>query len=84
MKQKLTLRERVLLHFAFNPGEKLSTTEIMEIFDVAHAKTVGRLLIGAIEQALLNKTWKPGQTAVFSAGPALLAAVDKSRPVVID
>lgn len=74
---KLTLRERVLMFFARNPDEELSTHDIMEKFGILHSKSVKKGLMYAVDQALLERRWTLGSVAVYSAGPALLAEVGK-------
>lgn len=78
MKLKLTLRESVLLFFCRNPEESLNTFDIMTKWGISDRVTVGRLLRGAVEQALLDRQWSPNTgPAVYSAGPALLAEVGR-------
>jgi hypothetical protein len=67
----LTLRERVLLYFARNPDECLTSRDIAQKFDCRDVKAAGRALRYAVEQGLLCREWQTRQLAVYSAGPVL-------------
>ncbi len=76
--RKFSLRERVLMFFAVNPGEELNTLDIMAKFGVPNRVTVGRSLRYAVEHGVLNRRWAVHTVAVYSAGPALLAEVGRA------
>ena len=71
----LTLRERVLLYFARNVDEELTSRDIAEKFDCRDVRAAGRALRYAVDQGLLCREWQTRQLAVYSAGPVLKAEV---------
>lgn len=67
----LNLRERAILYFGRNPDEELTSHDVMAKWGLTNAASVRNSLRYAVSQGVISCEWKPGQLAVYSAGPDL-------------
>jgi hypothetical protein len=71
----MTLRERVVVFFARNPSEELTTHDIVEKFGASDTRSAKQSLRQAVYVGVLRFDWQPGVIGVYSAGPVLRAEV---------
>jgi hypothetical protein len=71
----MTLRERVVLYFGRNPDEELTSHDVLAKWGISDVRIVRNSLRYAVEQGVITRHWRPGQLAVYSAGPVLKAEV---------
>jgi hypothetical protein len=67
----MTLRERVVLYFGRNPDEELTSHDVLAKWGISDVRIVRNSLRYAVRQGVIACNWRPGQLAVYSAGPVL-------------